>query len=94
MDRGAWWASRIAKSRTQLSSFVVMSTTNWLTSQALPATEQGRLLSASVEPEPGAAEATDRQCPRGSSGQTGALCAPWNLVGQVFRGLEIFRSRF
>ena len=60
MDRGAWWASGIVKSRTQLSSFVVMSTTNWHMPKALPATEQQvHLPSASVETEPCAAAADD-----------------------------------
>ena len=32
--------------------------------------------------------------PWGSSGWRQALCAPANLVGQVFRQLDIFRNRF
>ena len=64
MDRGAWWASGIAKSWTQLSSFVVMSTTNWHMPKALLAAEQqGHLPSASMETERCAAAAIDLQRP-------------------------------
>ena len=47
-------------------------------------TEQQRPLpSASLETEPRAAIAVDRQQPRGSSGWSEMLWAPGNLVGQV-----------
>ena len=58
-------------------------------------TEQQRPLpSASMETEPHAAIAADLQQPLRESGWSEALCAPGNLVGQVFRWLDIFRNRF
>ena len=70
-----------------------MSTTNWHLPKALPVTEQqGRLPSASAEIEPYVAAAVDLQHLLGSSGRTEALCVPGNLVGQVFRELDIFRD--
>ena len=53
-------------------------------------TEQRHLPSASAENAPYAAIAVDLQQPRGSSGWSEALCAPGNLVGQVFRELDFF----
>ena len=71
-----------------------MSTTNWHLPRALPATEQGHLPSAFVETEPCAALAVDLQQPLREFRGAWGLCAPGNLVGQVFRQLDIFRNRF
>ena len=54
---------------------------------------QGRLPSASVETEHWAAAAVDLQHPlREFRVETKALCAPQNLVEQVFRQLDIFKN--
>ena len=57
-------------------------------------TEQGRLPSASVETEPCTAAPVDLRHPLREFRVETALCAPANLVGQVFRQLDIFRNRF
>ena len=68
-----------------------LSTANWHLPRALPVTDQqGCLPSASMEME---SHAIDHQHPLGSAGLSEALCAPGNLVGQVFRQLDVFRSR-
>ena len=65
------------------------------TYQSLPRTEQQRHLpSASMETERHAAIALTFNNPQGSSGWGEAPCAPGNLVGQVFREWDVFRSRF
>ena len=61
-------------------------TTNWHLARALPRTEQQMYLpSASREIELHAGIAGDFNNPWGSSGWSEALCAPGNVVGQVFR---------
>ena len=58
-----------------------VSTTNWHGPRALPTTEQQRHL----EIEPPAAIAVALQHPLREFRVREALCAPGNLVGQVFR---------
>ena len=72
-----------------------MSTANWHWPRASPTTEQqGHLPTASAETEPCAAELLTFNTHWGSSGWREALCAPGNLVAQVFGLLDIFRNRF
>ena len=69
-----------------------VSTTNWHLPRALPMTEEQRHLPhASTEIESHAAIAIDLQQSWGSSGWSEALCAPRNLVVQVFKQLDIFQ---
>ena len=60
----------------------------------LPATKQGPLPSSHAETVPCATEIVDLQQPRGSSRWSEALCAPGNLVEQLFRELDISRHQF
>ena len=72
-----------------------MSTKKWHLPRALPRTErQRRLPSASMEIESHTAIAVDLQQPLREFRWTEAPCAPRNLVGQVFRYLDVFRNRF
>lgn len=72
-----------------------VSTINWHLPRALPTTEQQRRLpSACRRLSPTLLQLSTFNTPWGSSGWREALCAPGNLVGQVFRLLEVFRNRF
>ena len=56
--------------------------------------QQRHLPSASTAIELHAAIAVGLQYPWGNSEWSEAVCAPGNLVGQVFRQLDAFRNRF
>ena len=68
----------------------------WLTlSRALPVTEQrGRLPSAPWRSKPVLLRLLNLQRHLKESGCSETICAPWDLMGQVFRWLDIFRNRF
>ena len=73
------------------SLFTKVSTINWDLPRALA--EQEQLPSAPVEAESCAAVAVDLQHPlREFRVENKALCAPQNLVEQVFRQLDIFKN--
>ena len=57
-------------------------------------TSKAFLPSASMETELQAAIAVDLQQPLREFRVKWALCPPGNLVGQVFRVLDVFRNRF